>query len=256
MVASNVAAAPAEDYSKSYPYSFETDGWHLVHEALKNDMRLFFKALQQLAEQLEGGNNLEQWQTKGIQTFWLQFGTNLHKHHDHEEEFFFPWMATKMQMPQRMTDDHKTIMTRQTEITGLVAELSAEAPVSANLQTITTIQGKFKTHEAELIEHFNEEEELAPEMRRTFHFQEYRATTQKMVKQMSPYEMPSLLCFMPEAERRAFMKQEGIPGFVQSLIILPKTKKYTKLYVDPIQYVVAGTPPPEKKSFLAALFGM
>jgi hypothetical protein len=29
----------------------------------------------------------------------------------------------------------------------------------------------------------------------------------KMVKQMGPYELPSMLAFMPDKERRAFMKR-------------------------------------------------
>lgn len=55
-------------------------------------------------------------------------------------EFFFPWIQTKVQLPQRMTDDHKTILDRQEELTGLVAELSPESSVADNLKTVTTIQ--------------------------------------------------------------------------------------------------------------------
>ncbi len=31
--------------------------------------------------------------------------------------------------------------------------------------------------------------------------------TMKMVKQLGPYELPAMLAFMPDAERRAFMKR-------------------------------------------------
>jgi hypothetical protein len=49
--------------------------------------------------------------------------------------------------------------------------------------------------------------------------------------------------------------QEKIPGFAQSLIILPRTSKYTKLYVQPIQCVVDGKAPVPQKGFFARLFG-
>jgi hemerythrin-like domain-containing protein len=82
-------------------------GWYLVHQALNKDMALMAKALQVVAKQLESSKNLEAWQTAGLSTFWLRFGENLHNHHAHEEDFVFPWMATKMQMPERVADDHK-----------------------------------------------------------------------------------------------------------------------------------------------------
>jgi hemerythrin-like domain-containing protein len=85
-------------------------GWYLVHQALNKDMALMAKALQVVAKQLESGRNLEPWQKEGLSTFWLRFGENLHAHHKHEEDFFFPWMATKMQMPERMADDHKVLL--------------------------------------------------------------------------------------------------------------------------------------------------
>ena len=103
------------------------------------------------------------------------------------------------------------------------------------------MQGKLRTHEATLREHFKEEEDMVPLLRSTFTFKEYQAvrrptlhrhvvlplwythvldpahrqqtvlwlaqTTMKMVKQMGPYELPSMLAFMPDEERRAFMKR-------------------------------------------------
>ncbi len=48
--------------------------------------------------------------------------------------------------------------------------------------------------------------------------------------------------------------QEKIPGFAQSLIILPRVYKYTRLYVQPIQCVVDGKAPVPQKSFFAKLF--
>jgi hypothetical protein len=48
--------------------------------------------------------------------------------------------------------------------------------------------------------------------------------------------------------------QEKIPGFAQSLIILPRVAKYNKLYVQPIQCVVEGKAPVPQKSFFAKLF--
>ena len=82
-------------------------GWYLVHQALTKDMALMARALKVVATQLESGSNIEAWQKAGLSTFWLRFGENLHNHHAHEEAFFFPWMATKMQMPERVADDHK-----------------------------------------------------------------------------------------------------------------------------------------------------
>ena len=82
-------------------------GWCLVHHALIDHMALMATALAAVALQLDGGRNLQAWQAAGLDKFWRRFGENLNSHHAHEEDFFFPWMATKMQMPQRMTDDHK-----------------------------------------------------------------------------------------------------------------------------------------------------
>ena len=53
---------------------------------------------------------------------------------------------------------------------------------------------------------------------------------------------------------RLLAAQEKIPGFAQSLIILPRTSKYERLYVQPIQCVVDGKAPVPQKSFFARLF--
>jgi len=50
---------------------------------------------------------------------------------------------------------------------------------------------------------------------------------------------------------RFIMAQEGIPSFVQSLIILPKTRKYGKTFMMPLEQTIAGTPTAPKKGFMA-----
>jgi len=47
---------------------------------------------------------------------------------------------------------------------------------------------------------------------------------------------------------RFIMAQEGIPSFVQSLIILPKTRKYGKTFMMPLEQTIAGTPTPQRRA--------
>ena len=52
----------------------------------------------------------------------------MHDHHDHEEKIFFPWMQTKIQLPPKMSADHKTLIANLEEVSCRAGPAVPRAP--------------------------------------------------------------------------------------------------------------------------------
>jgi hemerythrin-like domain-containing protein len=86
-----------------WPQTGDRDGWVLEHNAIRLDMRDYARAL---ATCIEQGGNLTPWQVDILQSNWSRFNAQIHTHHDIEEKLFFPFMNTKVKLPQKMSADH------------------------------------------------------------------------------------------------------------------------------------------------------
>jgi hypothetical protein len=92
--------------SEKWPQPAHRDGWVLAHNAIRLDMRDFANAIATCVSQ---GGNLTPWQVDVIQNTWKAFEHQVHHHHDNEERLFFPFMATRVTLPPKMSADHKVM---------------------------------------------------------------------------------------------------------------------------------------------------
>jgi hypothetical protein len=68
----------------------------MSHDAIRHDMDLFLAAITRTKEQVDAGAKLQDWQLKAYKSLAKDLYHNVHAHHDHEEDIFFPWMETKV----------------------------------------------------------------------------------------------------------------------------------------------------------------
>ena len=98
--------------------------------------------------------------------------------------------------------------------------------------------------------HLKEEEDIAvPLMRAYFTKEDLRPLIMKLIKKGADYEMGSFIhTFTPEAFRKDFMVQEGIPFFIWYIDFRFQYRCFAKDFVKNIDHLKRGTAPP--KSFL------
>jgi hypothetical protein len=86
------------------PRPWQDEGWMRAHNAIRLDMHDYANAI---ATCIGQGGDLTPWQVAVLQSSWKEIHHQIHHHHDNEEKLFFPFMATKLTLPPKMTADHK-----------------------------------------------------------------------------------------------------------------------------------------------------
>ncbi len=81
----------------------------------------------------------------------------------------FPWLATKVQLPAKMSADHKTLVEAMERCSALVAGLRHDAPAQAAAQAVALLVQEFASMRSETEGHFAEEEEVGLPLLR-YHF--------------------------------------------------------------------------------------
>lgn len=260
-MAVDAAAAPAggqpagADHTKEWGFPPEKDGWTLSHNAIRNDMADLVATLNALDARLSSGSNLHEWEAKGLQTWWSNFHHNVHEHHRHEEELFFPEIKKKYNVPAKVSDDHATLMKGMDECGQLIKELSAEKQ-EASKAKVQELTKKFPSFAEIMKEHLlEEEEEVLPEYRRHFSPKEGKVIVEKILKDMKPMDIGWFLRSMTPEQMQEFAKNEGIPGLVAKFILFPTAPKYRKKYTALLEAVKEGKEPAKPKSILSCFGG-
>lgn len=92
--------------SDKWPFAADLDGWVQSHNAIRADLTDLKAALAALSG---GAVPRNAWRINTLKSFWTFFEHEVHHHHDHEEQLFFPFMATKVTLPTKMSADHKVL---------------------------------------------------------------------------------------------------------------------------------------------------
>lgn len=100
-------------------FTWEEMGYLIPHEAIR--MMLF--DVRGALVHLDGAA----WKTNVFCEWYAEFETVLHHHHEAEEEILFPWLATKVPMPESMTSSHKEMVERMNLIESTCAARGQEA---------------------------------------------------------------------------------------------------------------------------------
>jgi len=127
------------------------------HETL----RRLFEQFEAMLEKLDPVS--KPWQAPLLNK-WMEksFYPMVSSHHDIEEEVFFPWLATRAELPKKYSASHEELMKALNEVRDLARE-------QLDATKVAQLRSKAKALIAEMNEHMDEEErELAPLMAKHF----------------------------------------------------------------------------------------
>mmetsp|Transcript_8261 Transcript_8261/g.16484 ORF Transcript_8261/g.16484 Transcript_8261/m.16484 type:complete len:329 (-) Transcript_8261:342-1328(-) len=225
------------------PYPIEYDGWIMSHNAIRLDFNDYIVLVDSILPNHFAADKMQPWMGDNL-VFWWEFICKLvHEHHDHEEEIFFPEMNKRVQLPAKMTADHKTLMQNMQnsiDATKALAEAIKESKPSEELESLRAqLSGIVHSLNADMCAHFAEEEEIGlPLFRANFTKKESDKIEARILKTIPPLHIGNFLRPLEEPDRRMYMKKVAkIPAPVVHFILWPKAKDkgayyqtYTRLY--------------------------
>ena len=203
---------------------------------------------------------------------WERFAGIVHFHHHNEDELLFPWLATRApaEALKAMSGEHEVRMlgTHTLEAGSSLACVPAQTLVKLMekcTQGFATLKKTVKGGEALatlvsdyaqlkecMFAHLLQEEQVGlPLMRHYFVSKEFKPIEQKILEHATTVELAWVLRPMgDDAAKRDWMSRIAhIPGPVQSLIIMPATRRYNRDVVVPITALCSGAteapPPPD-----------
>jgi len=237
--------------NKNWPYPAHLDGWYLIHVAIRVDMENIKTAVGQTLAQLKDSKPLSAWQVRYWQKYFANFYDIVHMHHENEEEIMFPFIATKVQLPPKMSADHQTLTATLVKCRALVQGLREGGALADDTATFQQLKDSFESLMTLMAEHLDEEEEVGlPLLRKHFTMHEFKPTEKKIVARVTPHEVGYVMHAMADdAARRSWMTDvAGMPGFVQSLIMMPALHKWTREWQPMIESLKTGIYQPPQKS--------
>lgn len=221
-------------------------GWFHAHEALRLDMNDIAEAVGNTSKRL-ALKPAEGWEADNLKTAFRAFYKQTHKHHDHEEHLAFPFLATRIKLPDGFTTEHESLMKALDDVTALVEALTATSDAKA----WDLIGVKFQEAKTLMEAHLRFEEDAGlPLMRMAFDHKEVKnGMEKKIISQLTPLDMGWFLRHFPndEARRDWMTKIAGIPGPVQGFIMLPALRKWNdRMFTRYLQELKVGEriPPP------------
>lgn len=90
--------------SERWSYPGERDGWVMAHNAVRLGMTEFLTGIEVLVAR---NVPLSPFQVTTVKSYWRLLEEEIHEHHDNEEKLFFPFVASKITLPPKMSADHK-----------------------------------------------------------------------------------------------------------------------------------------------------
>jgi len=227
------------DKESSWGYPKEKDRWMLAHNAIRGEVADMKLALAKAAER----GSAHKWEIAALRAAWTEYFARISAHHSNEVQELFPFLATRIRLPESLERDHDDLIRQLNLIDGLFNGLSGSA---AELHSV------WMTYEEMLLAHLTEEDVgPLPLMRAYFRPDEVAPIVKKIVGKGPPSEMGSFIHYAGDEAFFEFMKQEGIPGLVWYLELKGKRDNFQISFVENLKAVVAGTPPQPASSFFS-----
>ena len=202
------------------------------------DQQLIKDLLAALLAQVDAGTSLSAQQKFALKNYWTRYEDFLHHHHSNEEDIAFPYLSKvkKCASSAKQSADHEAILAQLATINKMVEGVtSGSSPPSAEASSLSELSTLFIEFDKTLVEHYMEEEQLIPAMRRAITPKENaKYITNPIVSRMGVYDRGQYFSKLDAPALKLFMKQERIPFFVK-WIFASNVKKYNKTYVHPVQ---------------------
>ena len=136
------------DKGSTWQYPTQSDGWFRIHNTIRAEMTKLAAAIDACAAT---GEPLPAWKVDAIKSYWSLHSALVHAHHAHEDDIFYPLLATRCALPPKLEIVH-----------GDILELSAAVDLAVNAlepgADLVPLVSAFDAYKASMEPHLAEEE--------------------------------------------------------------------------------------------------
>jgi len=230
----------APDKESTWDYPKEKDRWVLANNAIRGEVSVLKEALNKLVER----GDFQTWEVESFCAAWSEHFNHIHEHHSDQDNVIYPFLATRIRLPERLRSYHGELSRHLNLIAGLVAVLSGLADHPRRSGYVRSMLEAVHEYEKTLLPHLAEEElGPLPLMRAYFKPEEVGPTVQKTVGVGPSCQMGSFIHYAGDEAFFDFMKQEGMPGYAWYFGLRGKRDHFRRLFVQNLAAVTTGTPP-------------
>lgn len=210
------------------------DGWVHAHNALRGEIDVMGEVLSHL-----GRRPLKAWEVSSLQSWYSGHEEHVLDHHHNEDNKFTPYMATRINLPAKLTTDHVPLVKMLDALGASIHELR-EGGTAVGLRRAWTKYARM------MKPHLLEEEQVAlPLLRAYFTPPEVGKLVESILSESPPVSLGSFLYFMGGTREtvKKFMDNEGIPFFVWFLAFKGHVQVYHERMVRHADALLSGVPP-------------
>jgi hemerythrin-like domain-containing protein len=196
----------------------------IPHEALRREMSAMERSIEALKADYD--DEKDYWRSLYFAEWFVDFmAPIIHSHHENEEGIYFPWIATKAEIPEKkMAKDHKALIELLDAIEKFCQAIIDKQGKKCG-DEINKLKATVPPFYAEMKGHLKEEEEIVPALLRgNFTAEDEKKILQKIGKREGVSGMrsffPSVFFAMREWATPSFQEElmASLPGSFQTLI--------------------------------------
>jgi len=236
----------AADKESLWKYPPWDDGWIRAHNAVRAELQQMTLLIAHL-----GDRELEAWEVHAMRSIWDCHYEHVHDHHTNEDGIMTPSMATRINLPAKLTTDHE----------GLVVRMEALKVLFSSLTNTAQLDHAWSEYQTYMLPHLFEEEQISlPLLRAFFTPAEAGVMVGKILGSGKPAALGSFFYWLGSADPNAadtasvtnasikaattaYMAQEGIPWFVWHIEFKVYIKAYRGAMVNHADALFRGVPP-------------
>jgi hemerythrin-like domain-containing protein len=213
------------DKESTWKFPKEHDGWVHAHNTIRGELQSIEDCLKAIQSRSGKQGTLQSWEIHALQTVIKAHCEFVHIHHENEDIIASPFLATRINLPAKLTDDHEGIVETLKSIGAKIKTLKPSDDRSASM---TALLAEWKPYANTMREHLLEEEDIGlPLQRAYFTPAEHAKMVEKLIARETKLAMGSFIYHMGKDHfRKVFMKDHGIPFFVWWLSFAGALKLY------------------------------
>ena len=146
------------------PTDWADAGLLIPHEAIRRQMTMMAQSVNAMPD---SPDDKEAWKLTLFSKWYVDyFYECVHEHHDAEEKIYFPWMMTKVTIPDKeFGKSHEDLMNDMAEIKLCCAEIIKKKGKGCSAN-VAILKEKVPKFEVDMKAHLKEEEEVVPALLR------------------------------------------------------------------------------------------
>ena len=245
------------DKESTWKFPKEHNGWFIAHNTIRGEMQNIEDCLKAILSRAEkhikndSAKVLASWEIDALQTVFNAHDSFVHLHHENEDDIVSPWLATRINLPSKLTDDHEGIVKMMGSIE---AKIMALKPGDERNASIIPLLDDWKLYATTMRAHLQEEEEISVVLLRAYFTpKEEGKMVEQLIKRETPLMMGAFVYHMGKDRcRKEFMPDHGIPFFVWWLSFSGGLKLYESQVVSFVEALKSGVEPapPKRRSLL------